>query len=150
MSQENVRTTRNLYEAFARGDFDTMEKNVTKDVVWNEAENSLYWAGAPYRSFPEIKGKVFTPNARDFDNFHIEIDRILDASDDHVVCAGRYLGKYKKTGNKLSSQFCHVLHFDKYGKVDFFQEFVDTYEQARATGRVGPLEKMEIRESVLA
>ncbi len=142
--------TRNLYEAFGRGDLDTLEKNVTKDVVWNEAENSLYWTGSPYRGFTQIRDKVFTPNARDFDNFHIEIDRILGASDEHVVCAGRYRGKYKKTGKELSSQFCHVLHFDGYGKVDFFQEFVDTYEQARVTGRVEPLEKMEIREPVLA
>ena len=150
MSQENVRMTRNLYEAFGRGDFDTLEKNVTKDVVWNEAENSLYWSGSPYRSFTEIRDKVFTPNARDFDNFHVEIDRILDGSDVHVVCAGRYLGKYKKTSKQLSSQFCHVLHFDNYGKVDFFQEYVDTYEQARVTGRVEAFEKMEIRQPVHA
>src|SRR5689334_5489432 len=128
MLQDNVRITRSLYEAFDRGDFDTLEKSVAKNVSWNEADNSLYSVGSPYRSFPEIRDKVFTPNARDFDNFHVEIDRILDASDNHVVCAGRYRGKYKKTAKELSAQFCHVLHFDQ-GKVDFFQEFVDTFEQ---------------------
>ena len=150
MSQKNVQAARSLYEAFAHGDFDTLEKGVSIDVLWNEAENSLYSKGSPYRSFSEIRAKVFTPNGRDFDNFRLDIDRILDASDDHVVAAGRYRGRYKETGRELSSQFCHVMHFDKFGKVDFFQEFADTYDQAQVTGRVKPFEKMEIRQPIHA
>lgn len=150
MSQKNVQTMRSLYDAFALGDFDALEKGVSSNILWNEAENSLYSAGSPYRSFTEIRDKVFTPNSRDFDHFHLEIDRILDASDDHVVTAGRYRGRYKETGKELSSQFCHVAHFDYSGKIDFFQEFADTYDQAQVTGRVKPFEKMEIREPILA
>jgi len=150
MSQQNVKAMRSLYEAFDRRDFNTLEKGVSKDVLWKEADNSLYSAGSPYRSFSEIRDKVFTPNSRDFDNFRLDIDRILDASDDHVVAAGRYRGKYKETGKELSSQFCHVAHFDKQGKIDFFQEFADTYGQAQATGRVKPFEKMEIRQPIHA
>lgn len=150
MSQKNVQTTRSLYEAFDRGDFDTLEKGVSREVLWNEADNSLYSSGSPYRSFGEIRDKVFSPNKRDFDNFKVDVDRILDASDDHVVAAGRYHGKYKETGKELSTQFCHVMHFDKFGKVDFFQEFADTYDQARVTGKVKPFEKMEIPQPVHA
>lgn len=150
MLDKNVQKVRSLYEAFGRSDFDTIEKGVSRDVVWNEADNSLYSAASPYRSFTEIRDKVFTPNQRDFDNFRLEIDRMLDASDDHVVTAGRYRGKYKETGKELSSQFCHVLHLDSSGKVDFFQEFVDTYDQALAAGRVKPIEKIEIREPINA
>jgi ketosteroid isomerase-like protein len=150
MSDKNVQAVRSLYDAFDRGDFNTLEKGVSSNVVWNEADNSLYSAGSPYRSFTEIRDKVFSPNSRDFDNFHLDIDRILDASDDHVVCAGRYRGKFKETGKELSTQFCHVMHVDPYGKVDFFQEFADTYDQAQVTGRVKPFAKMEIRQPMPA
>ena len=150
MSQKNVQAMKSLYDAFARGDFDTIEKGVSPNVLWNEADNSLYSSGSPYRSFTQIYDKVFAPNARDFDNFHLDIDRVLDANDDHVVAAGRYRGRYKETGKELSSQFCHVMHFDKFGKVDFFQEFADTYDQAQVTGRVKPFEKMEIRQPIHA
>lgn len=150
MSEKNVQAIRSLYEAFDRGDFDTIEKGVSSNVVWNEADNSLYSTGSPYRSFKEIRDKVFSPNARDFDNFRLDIDRILDASDDHVVCAGRYRGRYKETGKELSTQFCHVMHVDPFGKVDYFQEFADTYDQAWVTGKVKSLEKMEIRQPMPA
>ena len=149
MSQ-NVKTVRRLYEAFDRGDFPTIEKGVSKTVLWNEADNSLYCEGSPYRSFAEIYEKVFTPNARDFDNFRLEIDRFLDASDNHVVAAGRYRGKCKETGRELKSQFCHVMHLDDSGKVDFFQEYVDTYDQAQVTGRVKPVETVQVREPMPA
>ena len=150
MSQKNVQVMRGLYDAFGRADFDTLEKGVSPNVIWNEAENSLYSSGSPYRSFSEIKSKVFIPNSQDFDKFRLEIDRVLDASDDHVVTAGRYRGKYKETGKELSTQFCHVAHFDQYGKVDWFQEFADTYNQAQVTGKVKSFEKVEMRQPIPA
>ena len=55
MSQENVLAMRGLYEAFARGDLATFERGVSGNLIWNEAENSLYSAGNPYRSFAAVR-----------------------------------------------------------------------------------------------
>ena len=51
MSQANVQAMRRLYDAFNSGDLDTFEQGVGRDIVWNEADNSLYAGGNPYRSF---------------------------------------------------------------------------------------------------
>lgn len=149
MSQ-NVKTVRGLYEAFDRGDMETFEKGMSPNLLWNEADNSLYSAGSPFRNFAEIRDRAFAPIDRDFDNFRLEIDRMLDASNDHVVCTGRYRGRYRETGRELSAQFCHVMHVDKSGKLDLFQEYVDTLEEARVAGRVETAEKLEIRQPMPA
>lgn len=146
MSQQNVEAMRGQYDAFARGDLQAFEQGISRSVVWNEAENSLYASPAPFRSFAEIRDQAFDPIERDFDNFRLEIDRMLDASGDHVVCVGRYRGRHRETGRELSSQFCHLMHVDKDGKLDFFQEFVDTLDEARVAGVTQPAEKLEIRQ----
>lgn len=64
MSQQNVQAMRRLYEAFNAGDLETFERGLSPDILWNEAENSLYSAGNPYRSFSAVRDGVFAPGAR--------------------------------------------------------------------------------------
>lgn len=134
MSQQNVQAVRRLYEAFNAGDLDTFERGLSPDILWNEAENSLYAAGNPYRSFSAIRDSVFAPVARDFENFRCDLEKLLDAGD-FVVGAGRYRGRHQTTGKTLSAQFCHVMHVDPQGRVEAFQEYADTLQEAEVTGR---------------
>ena len=134
MSQENVKSIRRLYEAFNAGDLDTFERGLSPDLLWKEAENSLYAAGNPYRSFSSIRDGVFAPTARDYDNFRCDVEKLLDAGD-YVIGAGRYRGRNKATGRDLSAQFCHVSHIDPQGRLDTFQEYVDTLQEAEVSGR---------------
>jgi uncharacterized protein len=134
MSQQNVQAIRRLYEAFNAGDLDTFERGLSPDILWNEAENSLYDAGNPYRSFSAIRDGIFRPTARDFDNFRCDPEKLLDAGD-FVVGTGRYRGRNKETGKLLSAQFCHVLHLDPQGRVDALQEYADTLQEAEVSGR---------------
>ncbi len=117
MSDKNVQAMRGLYEAFARGDMDAFEKGCSRDILWNEAENSLYSGGNPYRSFAAVRDGVFAPTQRDFDNFRVELEQLLDAGD-YVIGTGRYRGRNKATGKELSAQFCHVIHVDPDGKLE--------------------------------
>ena len=55
MSQENVQAMRRLYDAFNSGDLDTFEQGVGRGIQWNEADNSLYAGGNPYRSFAAVR-----------------------------------------------------------------------------------------------
>jgi uncharacterized protein len=143
MSKQNVQAASGLYDAFNRGDLDALEQGFSPVFTWNEAENSLYAAGNPYRSFPALREGVFTPTSRDFDPFRCDVEQLLDAGD-HVVATGRYRGKCKATGKTMATQFCHIMHVDGAGKVDSIQEYADTLDEAQVTGRTQPVEELRI------
>lgn len=147
MSQANVQAMRRLYDAFNSGDLDAFEQGVGRDLVWNEADNSLYSGGNPYRSFAAVRDGVFAPTARDFDSFRVDLEQLLDAGD-HVIGTGRYRGKCKATGKELSTQFCHLLHLDSDGKLDRVQEYADTLDEAVVTGRT-QLQEMKIPQPAM-
>jgi ketosteroid isomerase-like protein len=148
MSQENVQAARRLYDAFNDGDLDSFEQGVSPTIVWNEADNSLNCAGNPYRSFDAIVEGVFKPTSRDFDQFRVDLEQLLDAGD-HVIGSGHYRGTSRATGRTLSAQFCHVLHLDTSGKLDSLQEYADTLHEAEVVGQMQRLEKMEMHQPVL-
>jgi ketosteroid isomerase-like protein len=147
MSQENVLAMRGLYEAFARGDLDSFQRGVSRDILWNEAENSLYSAGNPYRSFAEVHDGVLAPTERDYENFRVEVAQLLDAGD-HVIATGRYRGRNRLTGKELSAQFCHVLRVDSTGKLDRVQEYTDTLHEAEVHGRTAAVQELRIPQPV--
>ena len=147
MSQENVLAMLGLYEAFARGDLDTFQRGVSRDILWNEAENSLYSAGNPYRSFAEVHDGVLAPTERDYENFRVEVEKLLDAGD-YVISTGRYRGRNRKTGKELSAQFCHVIHVDSNGKLDRVQEYADTLHEAEVHGRTQIVQDVRIPQPV--
>ena len=149
MSQQNVQAMRGLYEAFSRGDLNTLEEGLSRNILWNEAENSLYSAGNPYRSFAAIRDGVLLPPTRDYDDFRVDVEQMLDAGDT-VVTTGRYRGRNKETGKDLSAQFCHLLHVDENGKLDRVQEYVDTLQEAEVGGRVKQTQKIETRQPTMA
>jgi ketosteroid isomerase-like protein len=143
MSQENVQAARGLYDAFNRGDLDAFEQGLSRDLLWNEAENSLNAAGNPYRSFAAVRDGVFTPTARDFDPFRVDLERLIDGGE-CVIGTGRYRGKSTATGKELSAQFCHVMHFDQNQKLDEVQEYADTLQEAEVTGKLEQIEQVRI------
>src|SRR5689334_22062102 len=91
MSQENLQAARRLYQAFDNGDLGTFEQGVARDLVWNEADNSLNCGGNPYRSFAAVRDGVFAPTLRDFDQFRVDLEQLLDAGE-FVIGTGRYRG----------------------------------------------------------
>jgi uncharacterized protein len=143
MSQQNVQAARGLYDAFNRGDLAAFEKACARDLVWNEAENSPYAAGNPYRNFRQVSEGVFQPTKRDYEDFHCELERLIDG-EDYVIGNGRYRGRHKKTRKPLSAQFCHVIHFDGSARLDAFQEYADTLQEARVEGRAEMIAEMRI------
>jgi len=143
MSQENVQAISRLYDAFNNGDLDYFERATSRDLVWNEAENSINCAGNPYRGFAEVRDGVFAPTMRDFDQFYVDLEELIDAGN-IVVGIGRYRGRSTATGKPLSAQFCHLLHVDSEGKLDRLQEYTDTLHQADVTGRAQRMEPMQI------
>lgn len=149
MSQDNVRAARSLYEAFNRGDLDAFEQGCSRELMWNEADSSLYSGGNPYRSVAAVRDGVFAPVARDFDNFRCEVAKLHDAGE-FIIGTGRYRGTSKATGKELSAQFCHVLHMDKDARLDGVQEYTDTLQEAEVTGRRTAAEQPAPRQPIPA
>jgi ketosteroid isomerase-like protein len=143
MSQQNVQSVSRLYDAFNAGDLDYFERALSKDLVWNEAESSLNCGGNPYRSFAEVRDGIFAPTMRDFDQFYVDLEELIDAGD-YVIGTGRYRGRSTATGKALSAQFCHLLHVDSDGKVDRLQEYADTLHEAEVTGRTQAVEQIRV------
>ena len=133
MSQQNVTAMRRLYDAFNKGDLDTIEAGYHPKIEWNEAENFIYADRNPYQGFPAIRDGVFNRAVNDFDGFRLEVDQLLDAGD-KVVATGRYRGTCKATGKELSNQFAHIMTLDEGGKVTNFQQYADTLHAAEVTG----------------
>jgi uncharacterized protein len=143
MSEQNVQAVRGLYDAFNRGDLETLEKAFSRSLVWNEAENSLFSGGNPYRSFGAVREGVFAPTTAEFDDFRCDIDQLLDAGD-YVITTGRYRGRCRETGRTLGTQFCHIIHIDLDGTIDRLQEYADTLDEAQVTGRIQEVHEMKI------
>ena len=148
MSQQNVQAMRRLYDAFNSGDLETFERGLSRDLVWNEADNSLNSAGNPYRSFDAVRDGVFAPTMRDFDQFRCDLEQLLDAGE-FVIGTGRYRGKNRATGKQLSAQFCHLLHVDPNGKLDRLQEFTDTLQEAIVAGRTQQVEQIQVLQPAM-
>lgn len=148
MSHQNVQFARRLYDAFNSGDLETFERGLSRDIVWNEADNSLNCAGNPYRSFSAVLDGVFKPTERDFEQFRVDLEQLIDAND-YVIGIGRYRGTSKTTGKTLSAQFCHLLHIDLDGKLDRLQEYADTLQEAEVVGQVQRLEQIKMRQPVM-
>ena len=148
MSQDSLKAIRGLYDAFNRGDLDTLEQGFNRGLLWNEPENSLYSAGNPYRGFEAVRNGVFAPIAREFDGYKCDLERLIDGGE-YVVGTGRYRGKCKATGKTFATQFCHVMHLDGTGRIDSMQGYSDTLDQANVTGKVQFAEPMRIPQPAM-
>jgi uncharacterized protein len=133
MSKENVALIQGIYDAFAKGDVPGVLGRMSPGIVWNEAENFPYADRNPYVGGDAIVQGVFMRLATEWDGFTVKPEEILDAGDT-VVVLGRYLGAYKATGKPQNTQMVHVWRV-KDGKVAQFQQYADTLQVARVTGK---------------
>lgn len=128
----NGQRVRGLYDAFARGDVPTVMSSFDPDIVWMEAENTIYADRNPYRGPQAVAEGVFMRLGQDWQDYKVNVDRIVDGGDT-VVALGRYTGTHRGTSQPLNAQFAHVWTV-RNGKVVGFQQYADTAQFARVTG----------------
>ena len=136
---DNAATIRGVYDAFLRGDIMAVVAAMDEHIEWNEAEHVTYWLGAPFVGPHALLTGVFARLPQDFDNFSIEVGRMV-ASGDTVVVEARYRATAKATGKPLNAQVAHVWDL-RDGKIVRFQQYTDTWQFAQATG-VTPVERV--------
>lgn len=117
---------RSLYDAFAAGDGDGLEKLIG-DTHWVEASGGPY--GGVYRGLGQVAENVFGPIGRDVRNFTAVPDEILPVGDDRAIALGFYRGE--TAAGTLETRFAHLATIDG-DRISHFEQFTDTYEWREA------------------
>ncbi len=129
MSQQNVDLVRSAYEAFGRGDTETVG-SLLAETEWHEAEGMPY--GGTYTGAEAIFGNVFGPITQDVEGFTAGPDEILDAGEEKVVSLGRYGGR--GSNGAVDVPFAHVWTV-RDSKIVRFDQYADTKLFCQAVGR---------------
>src|SRR5690349_9532442 len=115
---------RALYDAFARGDVPAVLGAFAPDIVWNEAEGSVYADRYPYVGPQAVLEGVFMRIGTEWDGYTVTPEEII-GSGDSVIARGRYRAAFKATGVAVNAQFAHAWKL-RDGKVAAFQQYTDT------------------------
>ena len=135
---DNASIIRGVYDAFLRGDITAVVAAMDEQIEWNEAEHVTYWQGVPFNGPHAVLTGVFARLGHDFDNFRVEVSRLV-AAGDTVVVEARYRATARATGKPLDAQVAHVFDL-RDGKVVRFQQYTDTWQFAQVTG-IAPHER---------
>lgn len=129
----NAEKVRELYDAFGRGDMDTVLGAMDSQIEWREAEGNPYQPdGSPWVGPEAIVQNLFMKLGTEWDDFAARPESFHDAGD-AVVVEGRYSGAYKESGKRIDAQFCHVWKMAG-DKLTSFQQFTDTGQFQDAMG----------------
>jgi ketosteroid isomerase-like protein len=123
MSQQNLETVRKGYEAFGRGDLDTLLGLFDENIEWVTPGPSDFPLAGTRRGRQQVA------------DFFGVLDGVLEiqefapktflADGDKVVVLGVDTSRVKASGTVISSDWAHVYTF-KGGKIVAFQEYTDT------------------------
>lgn len=127
-------TIRGIYEAFGRGDVQSVLGVFDPAIEWREADNFLYADRNPYIGPMAVAEGVFMRIVGDVDGFTVVPQRYTESAD-RVAVEGRYRGTMKATGVPVDAQFVHVWDL-RGGKVVAFQQYTDTKQWADAAAAV--------------
>lgn len=113
-----------MYDAFARGDVESVVALMAADIEWNEAENFPYADGNPYIGPEAVVNGIFVRLGEEWDYWHVTPEKMMEDGD-NVVAFGRYTAQHKETGKAIDAQFVHVWTVVD-GKATRFQQYADT------------------------
>ena len=129
-TEQNLQTIMTVYEAFGRGDVDTILAHVTDDVDWAaEAEgDAAPWYGT--RTGKDEAAQFFTDIAGAIDVLEFA-PTSFGTSDDEVFVLIRFSARVKATGNTYAMNLHHYWHF-RDGKIDRYRGSEDSAQTLAA------------------
>lgn len=128
----NIELVQGAYEALARGDVGAALEVLDENVEWHEAEHIPYWPGGPFHGRQAVLEGVFARLPEDFDDFTVEVQRVVGCGET-VLVEARYRATVKKTGMPLDAQVAHIWDF-RDGKTVRWQQYSDTWQFAEVMG----------------
>ena len=123
MSEDNLDVIRRGYEAFGRGDINTLLDSFDEQISWvTPGPRELKTSGR--RTGRQEVGEFFASVNELFDIQRFEPKEFI-AQGDRVVVVGSETARARSTGNVVDVDWVHVFTM-RNGKVVAFQEFFDT------------------------
>jgi ketosteroid isomerase-like protein len=130
VSQENVEIVRELWDAFERGDIESMVAGCTADVVIVQPPE-----------VPDRKSYIGRTAAReavedwprDWEDFRVELTEITDLADEFVLSVGRNRGRGRTSGVPVDVEVFYVIRIRE-GKMARMAMFLDRSEALKAVG----------------
>src|ERR671910_2945165 len=104
MSQGNVETVREGYEAFNRGDVEWMIAQLDPEIVWEDATEVP--GSSSYRGTREVRGYLES-FAQQWDEIRFEPEEILDAGE-QVVALVRMVARGRASGAQVDARLAHL------------------------------------------
>lgn len=134
--QQNVALIQKMYDAFAKGDIQTIVEHLTPDVEWlAEGPSSVPYFGR-MRGPAEVQSKFFGGIATTQEDMKLTMEDFI-AQGDGVAAFGRYSAKVKATGKRFDAPLGHLFRV-RDGKVAKFLNLGDTAAVAEAYAAGGP------------
>lgn len=128
-AKDNVELVEGLYDAFNRGDIDTVLAGMADDVTWIEPAGDPVFGGT-YHGPAAVAENVFLTANEEYEDFVVTPDRLIDGGDT-VVVEGHFTGSMQ-SGADFEVPFVHVADVAD-GKLARFANYTDTatFQQKR-------------------
>ena len=131
MSQENIKTVRDGFAAFNRGDLDAFLDGATDDIDYRAVEGALDDRGP-------IQGKdalrAFMQDWLDlFDDFRAEPVELIETGEDKVIAVVRISGRAKLSGVETDLTYAELWKL-RDGKVAWGRQYWTRDEAVEAAG----------------
>lgn len=124
---DNLTAVSTLYDAFNRGDIDTVLAGMDPDVTWIEPRGDPL-SGGHYRGPAAVVSQVFAPLTAAYERFEVQPGRFIDGGET-VVVEGVFVGT-TTAGVSFEIPFVHVCDVHD-GRVLQFANYTDTAEFRR-------------------
>lgn len=132
MSQRNVDLIVQAFEAYARDDIDAVLALCADDIRIVQAPEVVVTGVAPEQHGHDGVLEAFGIWPNQWDDFEIEIRRIVAHPGDHVVVATRQRGRGRQSGVEVEAEFFFTFAV-RDGRVAEWRIFVDEDKALAAT-----------------
>jgi ketosteroid isomerase-like protein len=132
MSEENVKLLRQGYDAFNRGDIDTVMGLMDPNIEWQEPDVEGLPQRGTHHGAEDVANNVFGAIVGSWDDFQAVPEEFLDAGD-RVVVLGHFEGRGKASGKTLDTLYAHVWTL-RDGKAVHFRAYADTAKVLQSLG----------------
>lgn len=120
---QNVRTIKNAYDAFMRGDIQTILDSTTEDIQWTMPGEGYIPTGGLYRGHDGVR-RFFQTLSDSSETLSFE-PREYIAQGERVIVLGSYRSRIKTTGKTCGVDWAMSFTF-RNGKISVFTEYTDT------------------------
>jgi ketosteroid isomerase-like protein len=131
MSRENVEIVRRGFDAFTRGDIEEVMRLCDEDILITQAPE-IPGASPQQRGHQGVL-EAFAIWPDQWDDYRVEIRRILADPGDHVVVATRQSGRGKQSGVEVEAEFTFLFTV-RHEKITEWRIFVRESQALEAAG----------------